>query len=45
MDELDNLILKVLNEIFIKLELNIYENENENDIWREIEHRLNEIIV
>ncbi|MFQ8923783.1 MAG: hypothetical protein ACLR60_18010 [Clostridium paraputrificum] len=43
MDELDNLILKVLNEIFVKLELNI--EENENDIWREIEHRLNEIIV
>lgn len=43
MDELNNLILKVLNEIFVKLELNI--EENENDIWREIEHRLNEIIV
>lgn len=41
MDELDNLILKVLNEIFTKLELNI--EENENDIWREIGHKLNEL--
>lgn len=41
MDELDKLISKVLNEIFIKLDLNIEGNENE--IWREIEHRLNEL--
>lgn len=41
MDEVDDLILKALNEIFVKLELNI--EENEKDIWRKIEHRLNEL--